>query len=311
MRAVVIQDFDQTPAVDDLPDPVAEDGQVLIHVRFSSVNPVDNAIAQGMLREMFEHEFPVTLGRDFAGVVEVVGSGAERFAVGDEVFGFLPHADPVVHRGSWAEVAVVGTDGFVATKPEAVPFPDAGAAPLAGLTALAAVDALDLEEGEVILIVGATGGVGSFAVQLAKLAGARVVAPGLPEDHDYLRSLGVDDVVGRETDVTAAVREIEPGGVAALIDTVSMSPDGLEVFEAALNADGRIASPVGAAGEGPGRHNVMGSSDPSSIDRLAELLAERKLRVPIQNTYVLERATEALADLTGKHTQGKLAIEIA
>jgi NADPH:quinone reductase len=265
-------------------------------------------IAAGMLRGMAEYEFPVVLGRDFAGTVEQVGAGAERFERGDEVFGFVVHADPVVHHGTWSELTSVPADRLLAHRPASVSVAEAGAAPLAGVTAIAAIDALDLRAGEPVLIVGATGGVGSFAVQQAKLAGARVIAPGLPEDREYLGGLGVDHVVARDGDVAAAVRDLQPGGVAALLDTVSVTPEALSAYAGALAEGGRAASPVGAAGDGPGRHNVMGSSDPGAVGRLAELLEAGHLRVPIQRTYALQDAGAALSDLTGSHTQGKIAV---
>jgi len=179
-----------------------------VRVQASSVNPVDNAIAAGMLKGMFEHDFPVVLGRDFAGVVEQAGPGA-TLAVGADVFGFVLHADPSVGRGAWAERITVAEAG-VASRPSGVDLAAAGTTPLAGVTALSAVDAVSLKTGESVLIVGATGGVGSFAVQMAVLAGAKVIAPGLPEDEEYLRGLGVAAVVARDGDVAAACGRCEP-----------------------------------------------------------------------------------------------------
>jgi NADPH2:quinone reductase len=191
MRAVTLDTFGAAPAVrDDLPDPtVAADGLV-VRVRASSVNPVDNAIAAGMLREMVDHDFPVVLGRDYAGTVEATGASVEGYAVGDEVFGFVLHANPTVHERSWAELIALTPEMQVAPKPASLDLAAAGVAPLAGIAALAAVDALALSEGETILIVGATGGVGSFAVQLAARAGATIIAPALPEDGDCRRWYG-------------------------------------------------------------------------------------------------------------------------
>src|SRR5215212_10835303 len=100
MRAITLEALDAAPALADLPAPTPAAGEVLVRVQASSANPVDNAIAAGMLAAMFEYEFPVVLGRDYAGVVERVGAGVTRFAAGDEVFGFVPHADPAVHNGS-------------------------------------------------------------------------------------------------------------------------------------------------------------------------------------------------------------------
>jgi NADPH:quinone reductase-like Zn-dependent oxidoreductase len=196
MRAFTLDSFGAQPALrENLSEPQVGDTELAVRVHGSSVNPVDVFIAAGALEEMAEHEFPVILGRDYAGVVEQVGSGVSRHGVGDEVFGFLPHANPTVHDGSWAELIAVPEDNFVAAKPRSLDFHRAGAAPLAGISAIAALDALVPAEGETVLVVGASGGVGSFFVQLAAAAGANVIAPALPEDHDYLRRLGVGELI--------------------------------------------------------------------------------------------------------------------
>jgi NADPH:quinone reductase-like Zn-dependent oxidoreductase len=312
MRAFTLPSFDAPPALhDDLAEPLPGERELLVRVHASSVNPVDAAIASGMLKGMFDHEFPVILGRDYAGVVEQVGPGATRFAQGDEVYGFLLHANPAVHDGSWAERIVLPEDNFVAAKPAGVKLEAAGAAPLAGITALLSIDALDLSAGDTVLIVGATGGVGSFAVQLAAQAGAWVFAPALPDDATYLRDLGVAELLDRDADVAAAVREREPAGVDAVLDLVSYGPDGFDAYAAALKPGGRGASPLGAAGDAPGRQNVMGVPSPENLDRLGQLLASGTLRVPIQRRYDLADAAEALQALGTTHTQGKLALRIA
>ena len=258
---------------------------------------------------MFEHEFPVVLGRDYAGSVQAAGAEASGFAPGDEVFGFVPHADPTVHDGSWADLIAVPADNAAAA-PAGVDRAAAGAAPLAAITALAAVDALELEQGSTVLIVGATGGVGSYAVQLAAHAGATVIAPALPEDEDYLRGLGASELIDRDADIAAAVRERYPDGVDALLDVVSYDPDQFDEHAAALEQGGRAASPISAAGEEPGRANVMAVSSRENLERVGRLLADGALTVPIQASYGLGDAGEALQALAGSHTQGKLAIEI-
>ena len=306
MKAFVLEDFGAEPRLrDDLPQPEPGDGELAVRVHASSVNPVDNYVAGGMMRDFATYAFPVIIGRDFAGVVEKAGSGS-GFTEGDEIFGFVPATGPDVHHGAWAELALVPT-GQASAKPAEVDVAAAGAAPVAALTAIAALDALELKEGGTLLIVGATGGVGSFAVQLAKRAGAQVIAPGLPEDEGFLAELGADHVIDRAGDVAAQTRELEPGGVQALFDTVSHAPEELEVYAAALGEGGRAASPTRAAGEAAGRHNV--SASPEDLPRLAEALDDG-LRVPIQRSYSLEDAGAALADLVGKHTQGKLAIAV-
>jgi NADPH:quinone reductase-like Zn-dependent oxidoreductase len=298
MRAFTLDSFDAQPRLhDDIPDPSVGDNEVLVRVHASSVNPVDVFIAAGGLKEMAEYEFPVTLGRDFAGTVEQVGSGVSRYEVGDEVFGFVLHANPTVHEGSWAERIVVPEDNQVAAKPPTLDFAHAGAAPLAAIAALAAFDALAPGEGETVLVVGAPGGVGNFFVQLAAAAGANVIAPALPKDRDYLHGLGVREVIDRDT---------RPDGVDAILDLVSPTPDA-----SLLKEGGRLASTLGAAGEGPGRFSIMAEPTPANLQRLAELLDTGALRVSIQRSYHLEQASEALQALPATHTQGKLSLTIA
>jgi NADPH2:quinone reductase len=310
MRAFTLDSFDSPPGLrEDLPAPQVGPGQLRVRVQASSVNPVDAGIAGGHLKDMFPHELPVLVGRDYAGVVEQVGAGVTGFAAGDEVFGFVPGMSPVVRDGAWAELIVVPQDQ-VAHLPDGVDLTQAGAAALAGVTALAVHDALGLTAGDTVLMVGANGGVGTVAVQLAAAAGATVLAPGLAEDHDYLRGLGVAEVLDRGGDVAAQVRERHPGGVDALADFASRSPEELNTNAAVVRDGGRIASSAGAAGEGPGRTNVMAVPAAATLERLAGLLADGTLSVPIQASYPLVQADQALKTLTGQHTQGKLAITL-
>ena len=308
-RAVTIDGPDTTPALrEDLPAPTPADNEILVRVHASSINPVDASIASGMLAQHgVEYDYPVTLGRDYAGVVEQVGSDVGGYQPGDEVYGFLLHANPAARDGAWTDLIAVTEDLSIAKVPEGVDLSTAGTAPLAGIAALLSVDAVELSNGDTVLIVGATGGVGSLAVQLAAQAGARVIAPALPEDEDYLRGLGVSDVIARDGDVAAAVRSLVPDGVDALIDLVNYAPGS---YDAALKDGARAASPTGAAGEGPGRTMVMAAPTAENLDRLGALLADGTVRVPVQATYDLAQAPEALTTLTREHTQGKLALRV-
>jgi NADPH2:quinone reductase len=303
MRAFTLDSFESTPGLrDDLPIPHAGACELLVRVSASSVNPADAAIASGMLKGMAQYEFPVILGRDFAGVLEEVGADVTRYEARDAVFGFVLHANPAVHDGSWADYVVIPQDS-VARAPEGVDLVRVGAAPIAALTALAALDALEPSSEDTVLVVGASGGVGSFFAQLAGATGAHIVAPALPEDRDYLRELGVSETLDRTDDVAAQVRDRFPRGVDALLDLVSFTPD-----TSVLREGGRLASPLGSAGEGPGRTNLMASGTSANLERLAELLEAGSLRVHIQDTYPLDRAGEALQSLAATHTQAKLAI---
>jgi NADPH2:quinone reductase len=309
MKAVTLDTFDTPPRLrDDLPAPSPAPTEVLVRVHASSVNPADNSIAAGILKQMgVEYEFPVILGRDYAGVVEQIGPEVTRYAVGDEVFGFLLHANPTVHDGSWAELIAVPQDMFIGQAPHGVDLATAGVAPVAGIAAMTAIDALGLSDGDTLLIVGATGGVGSFAVQLAARTGATVVAPALPEDEAYLRELGVSELLPRRGNLAATAAERHPDGFDAVLDLVNYAPG---VPATLVKDGGRVASPTGAAGEGPGRTMVMAAPTRENLERLAHLLADGILRVPVQASYELPQAPDALSALATTHTQGKLAIRI-
>src|SRR4051794_38013818 len=169
MRAVTLDQAEAPPTVrEDFPDRSPADNEVLVRVHASSVNPVDNSIAAGMLAQMgIEYDYPVILGRDYAGVVEQAGAGVTQYQPGDHVFGFLLHANPNVHDGAWAELITPPEEPSTAPVPDGVALAIAGAAPRAGIPAITAVDALELSKGDVVLVAGAPGGVGGLAVQLA------------------------------------------------------------------------------------------------------------------------------------------------
>src|SRR3954454_641913 len=139
MKAIAMTDPDTPPALSDLTDPTLAANEVLVRVHASSVNPADNGIAAGMLKQMgIDYDYPVIIGRDYAGVVEQVGAEVADYAEGDQVFGFLLHANPVVHDGSWAELITVSHDASIAPATQGVDTTTAGVAPIAGITAITA-----------------------------------------------------------------------------------------------------------------------------------------------------------------------------
>jgi NADPH2:quinone reductase len=235
MKAIALHDFESGPAASELPTPEPGNDELLVRVLGSSVNGFDVAVASGMLKGMMEYRFPVVLGTDFAGTVEQVGAGVSRYRAGDEVFG-IQLAQGTLHDGTWAEYLVVAQDAFVARKPSTLDFTRSGALPLAGLTALHAVDAVDPEEGETVLIAGASGGVGGYAVQLAAQRGATVIATARADDADRLVRLGATETIDfSSADVATAVRERRHEGVDALIDLVHEA-DGLATLAGPVRA---------------------------------------------------------------------------
>jgi NADPH:quinone reductase len=315
MRAITLESFDSSPELHEVPTPQSAPNEVLVRVHASSINGFDVAVAAGMLQGMMEYQFPVTIGRDLAGVVEEVGSEVSRYQVGDEVFGFL--STPVLHEGTFAEYVASPEDTFIGPKPTSLDFLEAGALPVAGVAALISVDTLDPSEGERVLVVGATGGVGSFAVQLAAKRGAKVIATAQPEDEDYLRDLGAAQTVDHtREDVVSVVRERYPDGIEGLADFANFA-DGFAPLAELVAPGGRAASTLGAAdaeqlaARDVRATNVVGTPDPALLARLAELADSRELRVPVQRTFSLEEATDGLDAFQGGHVRGKLAISVA
>jgi NADPH:quinone reductase len=203
VRAYVLTEFDATPAVADVDVPEPAEGEVRVRVHAAAVNGFDISVASGYLKDMMEHRFPVVLGKDFAGTVDAVGPGVSGYEVGDRVFGVV--TKPHLGDGSFAEYVTVSTAVGLATLPEEIDFVTGAALGLAGVAAISAVDAAVLQHGQTVLVVGATGGVGNQAVQLAAKAGGRVVATAATEEEQtLLRDLGAAELVDYTGDVVAA-----------------------------------------------------------------------------------------------------------
>jgi NADPH:quinone reductase-like Zn-dependent oxidoreductase len=308
MRAVVTETYGAPPVVRDLPDPEPGQGELLVRVAASSLNAFDQVVAAGMLKDRMEHRFPVILGRDFAGIVEAVGEGGQRFTPGDEVFGVV--AKMVLADGGFAELVTVPEAMGVARVRPGLKLQRAGALGVAGLAALASVEAIEPAPGATVLISGATGGVGSFAIQLAVGRGLHVIATARPgAASEFVHDLGAADVVDYTADLAAQVRALRPQGVDAV---VHLAGDGLALADLVVPG-GRLASTVGLgpdqfAGRDLTATAVMGSPTEESLSRLSALVAEGRLRVPITRTYSLEDVPRAFAEFAG--TLGKAAVKI-
>jgi NADPH2:quinone reductase len=220
MRAVTVSRFGQLPRVVEITKPVAGPGQVLIELSAASINPMDAKLASGEWRPA-PVVFPMVLGVDGAGVVAVAGEGTTRFSPGDKVFGQL-FISPIGASGTYAEYVAVTAEAPLVCVPNGLALDLAAAAPTAGTTGLSLVDLLDPAEAQVVLIVGAGGGVGTFATQFAVNAGASVIVNVNATAEARMHSYGVRETIVRaRQSVAEAVRHSHPEGVDALIDLVS------------------------------------------------------------------------------------------
>ena len=313
MRAIAEETFDGSIALMDLPTPEIGAGEVLIRVWAAGVNPFDWKVADGALEDQMKHRFPLILGFDAAGVIERVGADVTRLAEGDEVYGYL--FKPVIGDGTYAEY-VGASEPIVAKKPVTVGFAEAAALPTPGLTAMDLVDAVDTREGETILIVGATGGVGSYATQLAARRGAHVIATARQTNEALVRRLGAAETIDHTTeDLVDAVRMAQPGGIDAVIDVVS-DREALGRISMLVNEGGRLASSVYAADvewlarRGIGATNVSMQPDARRLEELSRMVDAGELSVRLDRTYPLEKAPEALEERKTGHVRGKIVLLI-
>ena len=309
MRALALTGFDVPPSVIDVPVPEPAAGEVVVRVGAASVNAYDTFLAMGAMKDYLPYEFPAVIGMDVAGVVETVGEDVKGLAPGDRVFGTMG-TKPAVHDGTFGELVAAQASALAPT-PDGVDDPQGGTLGVAGTTALSAVNALEPAQGDRVLIVGATGGVGCFAIQLATARGAHVIASIRPGDEEFVTDLGAAETADYTADLTATVRERYPDGVDGVLDLVSRDPGAFAALAALAREGGRAASSVGGAGEstqcgGVAVSNVGGN--PALLRPLAELVSEGRLRAPIRRTYRLEDAATALQDFTNEHTLGKLVI---
>lgn len=299
----------------EVPVPEVGLGDVRVRVRASSINGFDIWVASGMARQMTEHRYPLVVGKDFGGVVERVGEGVTRFAVGDEVVGIVP-TDEVLWRGSFGELVVVPAEGFIEAKPANLELGIAAALGLAGLAALVSVETTRPTSGHDVLIVGATGGVGAYAVQLASARGANVIATGLPEDEVWLRDLGAHEVVDYSGDVVAQVRERHPDGVDALLHFVNLPPEAFASIVELVKDSGTVASTLGAADEdglavrGVAATNVFAQADPAPFARVIEIARRGELVVPVTGTYTLGDLHEGIELCAKGLARGKLTLSL-
>src|SRR4051794_8316481 len=300
--------FDQYGDVDVLrienverPQPAAD--QILVEVVAAGINPGEIAIRSGLLHDRWPATFPSGEGSDFAGRVVEAGGSVTEFAVGDDVLGWSDS------RSSHADYVLVPAD-HLTRKPLALDWIRAGGLFVVGVTAYAAVRAVQPTAGEVVAVSGAAGGVGSLAVQLARNAGATVIGIASESNAGWLRSVGAIPVAYGD-DLAERLRKVVPSGIDAFIDTYG---DGYVDLAVSLGVDpSRIdtiidyaaAQRVGAKAEGS-----SSASDAEILAFVAEEVAWGRVVLPVAAVYPLEAVREAYTELGARHTRGKIVLSM-
>ncbi len=311
MRAFAYDSYGGPGSIHELPDPTPEAEQVRVRVRAASLNPFDNFVVQGYLKDRMPVEFPLVPCADLSGTVDMVGPGVEDFKIGDRVFGITGR---MIGQGTLAELTVASST-TIAKRPAAIQDAEAAAMPLAGVSALMSVEAADPKPKDVVVVVGASGGIGGYAVQLAAIRGAHVVAVTSMGHEEYVRKLGAKEVIDRGAgDVLEALKSRHAGGVAAIIDTISDAP-GLARLSQVVRKGGTVTSMRGAAAaeelgkRGINAVNIGTQVTTARLGELARLRTEGKLQSPQIRTFTLAHAGDAFTAI-GQSGGGKLVVTI-
>jgi NADPH2:quinone reductase len=315
MRAVAIEEFGAAPLLMELPDPAPGPGEILVRLAAASPNPFDRAIHEGFLRNL-PHVFPLVLGTDGAGVVEAAGAGVDRFEVGDAIYGVFAH-EPL-GKGTLAEYISVPEDAWLAKAPRRIPLARAAAAPTAGMTAIGAIRATEVDAGQTVLVVGATGGVGSFAVQLAAARGARVLATARADAAGMVSELGAAVTIDyTRGELANEVRLLEPDGVDALLDLVS-DPGPFQDNTALVRDGGKAVSLKYAAQSELSADRITVTNfnlrehpdAPGLLRELTGAIDRGALEVVVDAEVPLERAPDFLAARALGGARGKAVIAV-
>jgi NADPH:quinone reductase-like Zn-dependent oxidoreductase len=307
-RAVIYETFGGPEVLQlrDVPEPHAGPGEIRVRVTAAGLNPMDWGLASRPERAaQFGLTLPSGFGYDFAGVVDEVGSGAAGFAVGERVYG------GALGRAVADFVTVTASGGGPAAlwhTPDGISDEVASTLPVAGSTAAAALAAIGLRSGDTVLIGGAAGGVGVFAVQLARLAGATVIGTASEGTFAFLRQLGASPVA-YGPGLADRVRAAAPGGVTAATDLF-----GTETAETALalGLPPERISTVAAGPNPPGGVRATGGIDarPDALDRIADAILAGQITVPIAAVFPVEQIRDAVALQAGRHVHGKIVVTL-
>lgn len=290
-------------ALETVPQPRVEKGQVLVRIHDAAVNPVDWKIREGYLKGARPAAFPLTMGQDLSGEVVDVGDGVSTFAKGEPVFGF--------GRGAYAEYALASPQGL-AHKPSSLDDLTAASIPTAGLTAWQIViDVAQVSQGQTVLIHGAGGGVGSFAVQFARWKGARVIATASRDDASYLRGLGVDEII----DYKSERFEDKAKDVDVVIDLVG--GDTLARSYGIVKKGGLLVTTLGQADEAEAKKrglravNFMMKREGAELEQIAQLVAQGRVKPRIAKVLPLSEAKQADDLCQFGHPHGKVILKVA
>jgi NADPH:quinone reductase-like Zn-dependent oxidoreductase len=314
MRAITVTGYGSTPSIADIPTPEPAPGQILIRLRAAGMNPMDVTLASGAWKPM-PATFPMVLGADGAGSVESLGDGASRFSVGDDIFGQLL-IPPLGSAGTYAEYVAVTQDAPLAPVPSGLDDVVAAALPTAGGAALALVDLLEPLAGKTVLIVGAGGGVGSFATQFAANAGASVIANVRAQDAERMRAYGASETIDHtEVALDVGVRQAHPDGIDALLDVVN-DAQGFAALASLVRPGGTAVTTRYVADEDALRAKdvtpVNFAMQPSSelFERVAQAVADGRIVVPPITRISLEEVPNVLSSAGARPVSGKTVITL-
>jgi NADPH:quinone reductase-like Zn-dependent oxidoreductase len=309
MKAIVVHSFGGPEVLqyEDAARPEPKEDEILIRVMSAGVNPVDAAICAGHMSRFLGDKLPLIPGMDVAGVVEKIGTKITKFKKGDPVYAYLNFKE----QGGYAEFAIA-REGEIALKPKAITFDGAAAVPLAATTAWQAlIDTAKLEKGQTVLIHGGSGGVGHFAIQIAKARGAKVIATASTPNQDLLKELGADQTV----DYTTTKFEEVVKDVDVVLDAVR--GDTLARSYGVVKKGGIIVSITGQPDPAEcEKHGIRGASlmahpDAKVLEELAKLIDDKKLKPVVSGVFPLAEVAVAHEQIETRHTRGKIVLKIA
>jgi NADPH:quinone reductase len=314
VRAITVTEYGATPAIAEVATPEPGKGQVLLKLRAAGMNPMDRTLAAGDWKPM-PATFPMVLGADGAGVVEKIGEGESRFSVGDDLFGqlLLP---PLGSAGTYAEYVAVSEDAPLAKVPSGLDDVVAAALPTAGGAGLALVDLLEPLTDKTVLIVGAGGGVGSFATQFAVNAGGNVIANVRAQDAERMRAYGAIETIDHtQVPLAEAVRQAHADGIDALLDLVNDAV-GFAALASLVRRGGTavttqyVADEEALAAAGVTAINFALPSSSELFERVADAVADGRIVAPPITRISLEEVPAALSPAGARPATGKTVITL-